>query len=215
MILKILDALESLYHNEANPPILGHPEPLDGLILTILSQNTNDNNRDKAFGNLKALFPTWPQVAKAGASKLENVIKTAGLARTKSAVILSTLETVRRDFGAYSLRPLAERGNIRDYLLRLPGVGAKTAACVMLFEFGKKAFPVDTHIARIARRTKIVPEKTKPEEISAFLEKIVPLERCLGGHVNMIQHGRTVCHSRKPACQSCVLKEAGLCSTCS
>ena len=215
MVLKILDALETLYHNEANPPVLGHSEPLDGLVLTILSQNTNDKNRDKAFENLKALFPTWAQVAKADVSRLEGLIRVAGLSRTKSAFIIAILEILHRDFGVYSLKPLAERENMRDYLLRLPGVGVKTAACVMLFEFGRKAFPVDTHIARIARRTQIVNENAKPEEISEFLENIVPLERCLGGHVNLIQHGRTVCHSRKPACQSCILKEAGLCSTCS
>lgn len=208
-ILRILDALESQYHNEKCPPKLGHIEPLDGLILTVLSQNTNDINRDRAYDNLKSRYPSWPDVVAAGASRLEDAIRTAGLAHTKAGRIITILERVYSDFGEYSIRSLAGHGRefIREYLRALPGVGAKTVACTLLFDFGIPAFPVDTHITRISHRTGIANEKSLPEDISRMLEAVVPDERCLGGHVNMIAHGRAICHSQKPACNSCVLSK--------
>ena len=209
LVTEILDALESQYHNEQYPPKLGHSEPLDGLILTVLSQNTNDINRDRAYDNLKSLYPAWPDVIEAGALKLEDAIRTAGLAHTKAGRIITILNRIHADFGEYSIRGLAshDREYIREYLRALPGVGAKTVACTLLFDFGIPAFPVDTHITRISRRTGIAPEKSSPEEISRMLEDVVPESRCLGGHVNMIAHGRAVCHSQKPECNSCVLSE--------
>ncbi len=209
LVTEILDALETQYHNEKNPPELGHSEPLDGLILTVLSQNTNDINRDRAYDNLKEHFPTWPDVITAGESKLEDAIRTAGLAHTKAGRIITILNRIHSDFGEYSIKALAnhDREFIREYLRALPGVGAKTVACTLLFDFKIPAFPVDTHITRISRRTGIAPEKFSPEEISRMLEDVVPEDRFLGGHVNMIEHGRAVCHSQKPACMSCVLSE--------
>lgn len=208
-VTKILDALESQYHNEQYPPELGHSEPLDGLILTVLSQNTNDNNRDRAYANLKAKFPEWKDVAEAGESKLEDAIRTAGLAPTKAVRIITILDRIHSDFGEYSIKALAnhDREFMREYLRALPGVGAKTVACTLLFDFKIPAFPVDTHIARISRRTGIATEKSSPEEISRLLEEVVPEKRFLGGHVNMIEHGRAVCHSQNPACRFCVLSE--------
>ena len=208
-IFYTLDKLEEVYHNEARSPELGHSEPLDGLINTVLSQNTNDKNRDNAFANLKANFPNWPDVVKAGNEKLESVIKTAGLAHTKAERIIEILRRIYSDFGEYSIKKLAEksRGDMKSYLRALPGVGAKTVACVLLFDFKIAAFPVDTHVARVSKRVGFAPENFSPEEISQVLEKIVPAERCLGGHVNIIAHGRAVCHSRKPECKICVLRE--------
>ena len=207
LIIQVLDSLESQYHNEACPPELGHSEPLDGLILTVLSQNTNDKNRDNAFMNLKANFPEWHDVINAGSARLENVIRTAGLAHTKAGRIITILQRIHDDFNEYSIMKLSghDRDYIREYLRSLPGVGAKTVACTLLFDFKIPAFPVDTHITRISRRVGIVPEKTSPEEISQILEGIVPESRCLGGHVNMIAHGRAICHSQKPECKSCIL----------
>ena len=216
-ILSVLDLLEDMWHNEAEPPKLGHGEPLDGLILTVLSQNTNDRNRDMAFAQLKERFfsPTapadepqgWEAVASAGAQALEDAIRPAGLAPTKAGYILNILDTVKRDFGGYTILPLKERGRdaAREYLTALPGVGAKTAACVLLFDMGIPAFPVDTHIGRISRRVGFVPEKMPAEIISMVLEREVPPARYLGGHVNMIEHGRGVCHARKPQCGACPL----------
>ena len=208
-IFYTLDKLEEIYHNEACPPELGHDEPLDGLILTVLSQNTNDKNRDAAFTQLKNLYPTWPEVVKAGTKNLEQAIKTAGLGPTKAARIIEILNKIFKDFGEYSIKKLAKLNfhDMRKYLRALPGVGAKTVNCVMLFDFKLPAFPVDTHITRIIKRLDIMPENSSPEDISRFLELIIPDERCLGGHVNIIEHGRKICHSRKPDCKNCVLAE--------
>ena len=206
-ILRVLDLLESVYHNEARSPELGHAEPLDGLILTVLSQNTNDRNRDSAFARLKSEFASWESVVDAGAETLEGVIRTAGLAHTKAQRIITILERVHADFGEYSLRRLSGLGreDISAYLRAFPGVGAKTVACVLLFDLKMKAFPVDTHVSRVARRVGIVPEKFSAEEICEVMERVVPESRCLGGHVNMIAHGRAVCRSQKPKCEECVL----------
>ena len=208
-ILQVLDLLESEYHNEARPPELGHAEPLDGLICAVLSQNTNDRNRDAAFTNLKANFPAWADVVKAGPENLEEVIRTAGLAHTKAQRIITILAKINTDFHEYSIRQLAElpRGEIAAYMRALPGVGAKTVACVLLFDLKIKAFPVDTHVSRVARRVGLVPVKFSPEEICAEFERVVPEVRCLGGHVNMIAHGRAVCHSQKPECAKCILSK--------
>ena len=205
----MLNELELVYHNEARPPELGHPEPLDGLILTILSQNTNDKNRDAAFSNLKALYPTWQDVINAGPENLEAAIKTAGLANTKAKRIIHILNQIHNDFGEYSIKKLAlhERDYVASYLRALPGVGAKTVACVLLFDLKLKAFPVDTHVTRVSKRVGVAPEKFTPEEISLMFESVVPLERCLGGHVNIIDHGRAICHSRNPKCKICTLSK--------
>ena len=203
----VLDELEKIYHNEAVPPELGHEDLLDGLILTVLSQNTNDRNRDSAFANLKSIYPLWPDVIKAGQEKLEAAVRCAGLAHTKAKRIIEILKIVHEDFGEYSLKKLAKRKSdyIREYLRVLPGVGAKTVACVMLFDMKIPAFPVDTHITRISKKTGIADEKNSPEEISEFFESVVPASRCLGGHVNIIAHGREICRSRNPKCKDCVL----------
>ena len=190
-----------------------HEEPLDGLILTVLSQNTNDKNRDMAFKNLKADFKDWQEVLKAGAEKLENSIKPAGLANTKSLRIIEILTQIYKDFGEFSLKPLKnyDRDYIFNYLINFKGVGMKTVACVLLFDMGLKAFPVDTHVTRVSHRTGIADKNLKPDEISLMLEKIVPLEKCLGGHVNIIEHGRKICHARNPECEKCILAKNNLC----
>lgn len=208
-IIRVLNALEDEYHNEACPPELGHSEPLDGLILTILSQNTNDVNRDRAYANLKANYPEWKDVIEAGREGLERVIRVAGLSRTKAGRIMTILETVHEQFQAYTIKPLSEFEPefVKKYLRSLPGVGAKTVACTLLFDFKIPAFPVDTHITRISRRVGIAESNASPEDISRMLEDIVPASRYLGGHVNMIAHGRAVCHSQRPECKSCILAE--------
>ncbi|GHS89537.1 endonuclease III [Synergistales bacterium] len=208
-IADFLDRLESCWHNETCPPALSHEEPLDGLILTVLSQHTNDKNRDVAFSRLKERYPTWDEVAEAGVSNVEEAVRPAGLAPTKSKRILEILEGVKKDFGCYSIKSLATKGrdDARRYLLSLPGVGDKTAACVLLFDMRLPAFPVDTHVARVCRRVGFVSEKTGAEEICALLERAVPPERYLGGHVNIIEHGRHVCRARSPLCATCVAAE--------
>lgn len=201
----VLDILESLWGNEGTPPDLRHEEPLDGLILTLLSQNTNDKNRDKAFEILKKRFPSWDQAAMASQEELEDLIRPAGLSRTKSERMLHILSNVRETFGEYSLKKLRpmDKEAVREYLSSLPGIGAKTIACVLLFDLEKPAFPVDTHIARFCRRMEWVEESLPPDRISSLMEAWVPPARYLGGHVNIIEHGRGLCGARKPKCGSC------------
>ena len=141
--------------------------------------------------------------------KLEAAIKTAGLAHTKAARVIHILNQIHNDFGEYSIKKLAlqEPEYIADYLRALPGVGAKTVACVLLFDLKLKAFPVDTHVTRVSKRVGVAPEKFTPEEISLMYESVVPVERCLGGHVNIIDHGRAICHSRNPKCKICTLSK--------
>jgi endonuclease-3 len=205
----VLDGLEKLWGNEGIPPMLAHEEPLDGLMLTLLSQNTNDKNRDKGFSALKARFPEWYEMAGAPKEEIENCIRPAGLANTKSARMLEILGMIHRDFGDYSLNALRgwDAGRVKEYLSTLPGIGAKTIACVMLFDLGQPAFPVDTHVARFCRRMEWVEEKTMPEKIQPLLENWVPQSRYLGGHVNIIEHGRGICKAQKPNCTACSIKD--------
>ena len=213
-IAEALDRLESYWHSEKTPPDLAHPEPLDGLILTVLSQHTNDRNRDTAYARLKGRYPEWDAAVCAGYDAVLDAVRPAGLAPTKAGRILGILEIVRKDFGCYSLLPLAGRGRdeAKKYMLSLPGVGEKTAACVLLFDMGLPAFPVDTHIARVCRRIGFVGEKTTAEEICALMEREVAPSRYLGGHVNIIEHGRAICKARSPLCPNCAV--AGLCDFC-
>jgi endonuclease-3 len=208
-IAEVLDRLETCWHNEASPPDLKHSEPLDGLILTVLSQHTNDRNRDAAFFRLKERYPTWDEAVLAGYDAVEDAVRPAGLAPTKAGRILEILKIVREDFGLYSILPLADRGRdgAREYLLTLPGVGEKTAACVLLFDMGLPAFPVDTHVARFCQRVGFVSGKTPAEEICGLMEHEVAPSRYLGGHVNIIEHGRNICKARAPLCEKCVASD--------
>lgn len=207
-----LDLLDAVLKCEALPPdVYATGEPLDGLMLTLLSQNTNDRNRDRAYETLRAARSSWESVAESQTGEIAELIRSAGLGDTKAARMKEILEIIRRDFGACSLVAMKgwESGRVREYLSGLPGIGPKTVACVMTFDLNLAAFPVDTHVARISRRLGWVPEKWPPEKIQNFLEDVVPANRCRGGHLNMIEHGRRVCHARKPECPVCVLQ--GLC----
>lgn len=208
-ISAVLDSLEELWRNESSPPELGHDEPLDGLILTVLSQNTNDRNRDAAFTRLKARFPDWEAAVRGGSVEIEDAVRPAGLAPTKTGYILNILERVRSDFGEYSISSLKDRGreDARSYLRSLPGVGEKTAACVLMFDLKMPAFPVDTHVSRVCRRIGFVSETASADAICVLMEREVPPERYLGGHVNIIEHGRAICSARKPLCAECPLTE--------
>lgn len=206
---EILDAFEALWQNEVFPPVgLKHEEPLDGLILTVLSQHTNDKNRDKAFMNLKSIYPSWEQVAAAQEEDIAAAIRSAGLGNTKARKIKQILPLIKESFGDYSIVSLKSWSvnGAREFLVRLPGVGVKTAACVLIFDLEMPAFPVDTHVARIARRLGWVPEKTSAEDIQEYLEAVLPPERFRGAHLNFIEHGRRICDARKPQCGECPVK---------
>ena len=200
-----LDRLESRF---GRPRLGRRLEPLDELVLTILSQHTNDANRDRAYASLRRRFPSWSSVLRARPASLEESIRVGGLARTKSRVIREVLRAIRRDHGKLDLSTLKRLpiGKARSYLLGLRGVGEKTACCVLLFACGRPAFPVDTHIYRVSRRLGWVPIRATPARTHAILADLIPKSRYLTAHINLITLGRRLCRARSPDCLRCPLR---------
>lgn len=179
--------------------------PVDELISTILSQNTNDLNRDRAFRALRARFPTWEAVRDARKSAVVNCIRIAGLANQKGPRIQKVLRDITKERGDLDLlflqdMPLQEA---RRWLMKFNGVGPKTAAIVLLFSLGRAAFPVDTHIYRVTGRIGLRPAKMPVEQAHVHLESIFPDETYYAAHLNLIRLGREICHPRKPDCPHC------------
>jgi endonuclease-3 len=183
--------------------------PVAVLVGTILSQNTNDVNRDRAFEQLREQFPTWEAVRDAPLGELVDAICPAGLAPTKGPRIQEALRRITAERGKISLDFLADWGveKARAWLLSIPGVGPKTAAIVLLFALGKPAFPVDTHVHRVTRRLGLIPDKASREKAHELLEELVPSDIYYPFHLNLIAHGRAVCHARNPAHDQCVLRD--------
>lgn len=209
-IRQIHDALSALYPDVRSTllePSRGNP--LDVLVATILSQSTNDTLSSRAFAGLRKAFPDWSQVIEADPSDVERVLAIGGLQREKTRKIRATLARIRDDFGRISLEELSgwTADRAYGYLLSLPGVGPKTAACVIGFGLGKPAFPVDTHVHRIVKRLGLVP-KTSAEKAQDSLEAVIPPEIKMPLHVMMIHLGRQICLPKNPRCQDCPLKEA-------
>jgi endonuclease-3 len=202
---RVLEALEERF---GRPRLTRRLDPLSELVLTILSQHTSDTNRDRAFADLRARFPTWEEVADAPRPSIERAIRKGGLARIKSGVIRDLLRRVRAERGELNLDHLKEQPmeEGRRWLLGLRGVGAKTAACVLLFSCGQPAFPVDTHVHRIARRLGWIPSSASADEAHLLLEALIPPSRRLAAHVNFITLGRELCRARLPACSDCPLR---------
>ncbi len=180
----------------------------DVLIHTILSQNTNDRNSAEGFRRLKERFGDWGDVERAHWKTVEATIRVSGLANIKSRRIRSILRGIREERDNYSLEflkrlPASEANN---YLRKIPGVGPKTAACVLVFSFGMPVFPVDTHVHRVSQRLGLIPEKMNAEKAHQALQEAVPDGRVYPFHMLLIRHGRDTCHARKPACGTCVLR---------
>lgn len=205
---EILDALEALYGYEARPASdFRYEEPLDDLVLTILSQNTNDRLRDIAYKNLRERYKSWEEAANADPEELKEVIRIAGMSNTKPARILQVLSDVRGRFGCYSLKSLRgwRQPDVRGYLTSLPGIGSKTSAIVEVFDLDMPAFPVDTHITRLSKRFGWADEKEPPDKIQSRLEAELPKERFRGAHLNFLAHGRGICGARIFKCAACSL----------
>jgi endonuclease-3 len=184
-------------------------DPLSELIFTILSQNTSDVNRDRAWKRLKERFPTWESVLAADATDIAEAIRPGGLADIKAPRIQETLRTIKQEQGKFTLGFLAEMevDEAKKWLNSLNGVGPKTAAIVLLFSLGKPAFPVDTHVHRVSRRLGLIRPKTSREQAHKVLEELLPPEIYYTFHLNLITHGREVCQARRPRCATCVLRE--------
>ncbi|MEA3441102.1 MAG: endonuclease III [Chloroflexota bacterium] len=182
--------------------------PLNELISTILSQNTNDTNRDRAFLQLRERFPTWEAVRDADEDDVIDAIRTAGLANQKGPRIQNVLKQITKDQGALDLEFLREVNvdEARDWLLQFKGVGPKTAAIVLLFSLDKYAFPVDTHILRVSGRIGLRPLSMNAEKAHEYLEGLFPPDAYYAAHLNIIRLGREICRARRPNCPRCPLR---------
>jgi len=183
--------------------------PLAMLVQTILSQNTSDTNSRRAFESLMDTFPAWEDIADAEVGQIAASIRSGGLGDIKSGRIKQTLGEIQRRRGRLELHflkalPLDEA---RDWLKQLPGVGTKTASCVLLFSLGQPALPVDTHVFRVSRRLGLIDSRTSVEQAHRRLESLVPPEMVYEFHVLMIENGRRVCKAQRPRCPECVLGE--------
>ncbi|MFH1447943.1 MAG: endonuclease III [Candidatus Micrarchaeota archaeon] len=184
-------------------------DPLETLILTILSQNTSDTNRDRAYARLKTAFPTWGSLLSARTQKIQRAIRVGGLSKTKAQYIKSALKKIKRDNKKFSIGFLKEMSldDARNYLTSITGVGPKTAAVVLCFSMNMAAFPVDTHIYRVSRRLGLIPKKTSREKAHILLEKATPTNIIYALHLLLIKHGRNTCKAQRPRCQQCPLIE--------
>jgi endonuclease III len=200
--LKIHERLLEFY----GEPIWRSPLPaIDELVSTILSQNTNDLNRDRGFNALRATFGTWEEVRDAQTAGVVDAIRPAGLANQKGPRIQQVLRSITEERGRLDLAFLEELtvDEAKTWLMRFKGVGPKTAAIVLCFSLGKPAFPVDTHIYRVTGRIGLRPEKMTVEQAHPHLESLFPPETYYAAHLNIIRLGREICQARRPRCEVC------------
>ena len=182
-------------------------DPMSELVRTILSQNTSDTNSGRAFSRLVARFPTWESLLGADPTAIAEAIRVGGLAGVKAPRIKAIVEEVWARLGSFDLPFLTEMPleEAKAWLRSLPGVGPKTAACVLLFALGRPALPVDTHVYRVAKRLGLVPPRVGAEEAHGLLEGILAPDEVYPFHMSLIQHGRRICKAQRPLCPQCVL----------
>lgn len=191
-------------------PDWGPPQPpLDELISTILSQNTNDRNRDLAFNQLKSRYPTWEAVRDADETQVVETIRPAGLANQKGPRIQEVLRSITAERGKLDLDFLfnLSRDEALSWLQQFKGVGPKTASIVLQFSLGKAAFPVDTHVYRTSGRIGLRPERMTVEQAHTHLARLFTPDQYGPGHINLIRLGRQICHARKPQCPTCPVND--------
>jgi endonuclease-3 len=200
----IRDRLRKLYGRPVNRP---HGHPIAELVRTVLSQNTSDTNRDVAYARLRERFPTWEEVRDAPLSEIEAAIRPGGLSQTKAPRIQEILRRVPNESGEPDLDWVADapREAALGYLTDLPGVGRKTAACVLIFAFGRPEIPVDTHVHRVGGRLGLFPSRASFDRAHDEMLRITPPEDAYELHMNLIAHGRRICRPR-PRCGECELR---------
>ena len=206
---KAINIYERLIQLFGQPQWQAGDDPVDALILTILSANTNDVNSGRAFRQLKTTFgDDWDVVRVAPLEAIKTAIRTAGMYNQKAPRIVETLTRIKDLQGAYNLDHLVTVDLLEAmaYLTSLPGVGHKTASIVLLFCFNRGAFPVDTHIQRISQRLGVCAHNDSPEKIKAIWERLLPPETYYALHINFIRHGREICNARNPKCEICPLQ---------
>lgn len=203
-VVAIRDRLREMYGERRNQP---HSDPVHELVLTILSQNTSDTNRDVAYAGLRARFDSWAEVRDAPTADLEESIRRGGLAPTKAPRIQAVLSEIGDPIDLDWLRE-ADRDEAISYLTGLPGVGRKTAACVMIFSFDRPEIPVDTHVHRVGGRLALFRANASFDEAHDEMIRITPSEDAYEFHMNLITHGRTRCRPKNPRCGDCALRRS-------
>ena len=201
---EITRRLSTLYGDPVWRP---HGDPMSELILTILSQNTSDTNSGRAFMRLKQRFPIWEDLLGANPDDMIAAIQAGGLARIKAPRIKAILEEIWGRLGSFDLMFLKDfpMDEAKAWLRTLPGVGPKTAACVLMFALGRPALPVDTHVHRVAQRLGLVPAKGGAAEAHDILEAILEPDEVYPFHISLIKHGRRLCRAQRPLCERCPL----------
>jgi endonuclease-3 len=206
LMQKVLARLMDFY---GSPDWRNPLPPVDELVCTILSQNTNDRNRDIAFNALKKRFTSWEEVMRAEDAEIIESIRIAGLANQKGPRIKEVLTRIMRERGNLDLSFLADMPleEAREWLLRFKGVGRKTAAIVLQFSLNRPAFPVDTHVYRVTGRLGARPAAMDVEQTHLLMEHLIEPSAYYAGHLNLIRLGREICHARKPNCAVCPLND--------
>lgn len=194
------------WHGAVQAPAMDNP--ISELVATILSQNTTDVNAGRAYTALRKRWPRWEQVARAPEEAIYQTIRNAGLGRIKAPRIKSALLEIRKREGRFSLERLRRLSieESRDYLTSLPGIGRKSASCVLLFALGRPAMPVDTHVLRVTKRLGWMPQTITADRAGEQMERIVPAHLILPLHLLLIQLGRKVCRPSRPRCEICPLR---------
>jgi endonuclease-3 len=200
----IRDRLRELYGRPVNEP---HGDPIAELVRTILSQNTSDTNRDTAYDRLRERYPTWEQVRDAPLEDVEEAIRPGGLSQTKAPRIQQALRGIENERGEPDLDWLAnaDRDEALEFLTALPGVGRKTAACVMIFALGRPEIPVDTHVYRVGGRLGLFPERAPFDLAHDEMLRVTDPADAYELHINLIAHGRRICRPA-PRCEECALR---------
>jgi endonuclease-3 len=209
LTVRALEVHRRLIDVYGEPRWRAHMDPISELVSTILSQNTNDVNRDRAFRELRVRLPTWEAVRDAPVEEVKDAIRVSGLANHKGPAIVRALEHITKQRGELSLTFLRDMpvDEAKAWLTAINGIGPKTAAIVLLFSLGMPAFPVDTHVHRVTRRLGLIGSKVTREQAHVVFEGVLPAEAYYAFHLNLIRHGRQVCGARKPLCQECTLRD--------
>lgn len=212
-LVRVYELLIATYGEPKNEPDY---DPLGGLIATILSQHTSDRNSERAYQQLVTTFPTWEEVRDAPIHIIAETIRSGGLANIKAVRIQEVLQTLteqqqeqggRQSLAAFLANELSRYSTEEalHYLRTLPGVGPKTAACVLMFHLDRPAFPIDTHVWRTARRLGLIGPKVSADAAHTLFAQVIPPEWVYPLHVNLIRHGRQICHAQRPQCTVCSL----------